>query len=432
MLKSDKLYNATSSAIAGILLFIVALCMLIGKEKLYFNVIHLFLFVLLISAFIDCFRYMLSKKARNTSFIKCILNLIFCIILTAFPKIPMSILPFLFSIYLFMNACIKLINYILLLKSKANDRLTELIRCLLYLAIAIPVLCAPLKNIEIVLTLLGIYTLFLSFTYLFDCIHYSTPQKIKDKMQRRIRITLPVFIEAIIPYHVLNEINTLVNSEKKEELYSQRKNKKQSIDMTIFVHTANNGFNRIGHVDICYKDKVISYGNYDDASFTFFDTIGDGVLFITDKNKYIPFCIKHSKKTLFAFGIHLNTLQKKNIENYLKELYKNTYPWQPPILTDTNKKKEYSDYSSCLYKETKAEFYKFTSGKFKKYFVMGSNCCKLADSIIGKSGSNILKMNGLITPGTYYEYLNKEFQRKNSMVITKEIYNEKRKKDTHN
>ena len=47
----------------------------------------------------------------------------------------------------------------------------------------------------------------------------------------------------------------------------------------------------------------------------------------------------------------------------------------------------------------------------------------LADSIIGKSGTDILKINGIITPGTYYEYLNREFQKKNSMVISKNIYN---------
>lgn len=429
MLKSDKLYNATSSLIAGILFLIIALCMLLGKGSLYFSVIELFLLFLLILATLKCFRFFFSKKEEKENFIQCVLNLLFCIFLATFPKIPMSFFPLLFAIYLLANAIIKFINYILLLKSKTNGRIKEFIRFIFYLLISIPILCAPLKNIEIVLTILGIYILCLSLTYFIDFFRYMAPQKTQNKLKRRLRITLPVFIEAIIPYQVLNEINSLVD--EKEEIYVQTKKEKQTVDMTIFIHTAKNGFNRIGHVDICYQNTVISYGNYDNASFKFFEMIGDGVLFLVNKEKYIPFCIKHSKKTLFSFGIHLNKMQKKNIENYLKELYQNTYKWEPPIVTDKQKKKEYTDYSSCLYKETNAKFYKFTSGKFKKYFVMGSNCCLLADSIIGKSGSNILKMNGMITPGTYYEYLNKEFQRKNSMVITKEIYNEKRKKDIH-
>ena len=109
-------------------------------------------------------------------------------------------------------------------------------------------------------------------------------------------------------------------------------------------------------------------------------------------------------------------------------MFTGVYKWEPPIVEASYKKKridenEYGDYASCLYKSTNAQFYKFNSGRFKKYFVLGVNCCLLADSIIGKSGTDILKMNGIITPGTYYEYLNREFKKKNSMVITKNIYN---------
>ena len=35
----------------------------------------------------------------------------------------------------------------------------------------------------------------------------------------------------------------------------------------------------------------------------------------------------------------------------------------------------------------------------------------------------VLKMYGVITPGAYYEYLNREFKKKNSMVISRKIYN---------
>ena len=48
------------------------------------------------------------------------------------------------------------------------------------------------------------------------------------------------------------------------------------------------------------------------------------------------------------------------------------------------KKDDYSDYASRLYQVTKAKFYKVKSGKFKNYFVLGSNCCRLADNIVGK------------------------------------------------
>ena len=40
---------------------------------------------------------------------------------------------------------------------------------------------------------------------------------------------------------------------------------------------------------------------------------------------------------------------------------------------------------------------------------------------------DILSINGIITPGTYYDYLNRAFKRKNSNIIYKEIYNKERR-----
>lgn len=31
-------------------------------------------------------------------------------------------------------------------------------------------------------------------------------------------------------------------------------------------------------------------------------------------------------------------------------------------------------------------------------------------------------MNGLVTPGTYYDYLNREYTLKNGIVISREVY----------
>ena len=67
------------------------------------------------------------------------------------------------------------------------------------------------------------------------------------------------------------------------------------------------------------------------------------------------------------------------------------------------------------------------NGKYKTYYVMGSNCCYLVDDILGNSGMDILSINGIITPGTYYDYFNKELSKKNSNVVSKSIYNARRR-----
>ena len=320
-------------------------------------------------------------------------------------------------------------TYIILRYENTNGRLLELFQAFIYLVIGIPLLISPLKKLSVMLTVMGVYILLLGINFIFDFINTIIPRKVKRKLQRRIKITLPVLFQAIIPYQVLNEINYFINKEEySKKIVYEEKNQDIKPDLEVFIHSSMNGFNRLGHVDICFKDKVYSYGNYDDSSKRLFDMIGDGVLFVTDKEHYIPFCIKHSHKTIFGFGLKLNDRQIKNIDNYIDKIFTNIYEWNSPIQEDMISKKkinkdDYTDYASCLYKSTKAKFYKFETGKFKKYFVLGINCCLLADSIIGKSGSDILKMNGIITPGTYYEYLNREFKKKNSMVISKNIYN---------
>ena len=244
-------------------------------------------------------------------------------------------------------------------------------------------------------------------------------------------------VEAIIPYQVLNEINYFLDKEQmdKKFVYDEKKENVEP-DLEVFVHVSNNGFNRMGHVDLCYQGKVISYGNYDDESIHFFHTMGDGVVFTTNKDDYIPFCISHSHKTLFGFGLKLTDLQKANIEKYIDSLFKNLYEWESPYQENLKRRKKkkgkYGDYASSLYKATKADFYKFYDGKFKNYFVLGVNCCLLADTIIGKSGTDLLKMNGVITPGAYYEYLNREFRKKNSMVVSRTIYNKTSPKNPKN
>ena len=51
-----------------------------------------------------------------------------------------------------------------------------------------------------------------------------------------------------------------------------------------------------------------------------------------------------------------------------------------------------------------------------------TNCVKLVDEVIGRSGTDILSLNGIITPGTYYDYLNREYEKQDSMVVTRRVY----------
>ena len=99
-----------------------------------------------------------------------------------------------------------------------------------------------------------------------------------------------------------------------------------------------------------------------------------------------------------------------------------TYTWYAPVKENNNKQIEYKDYASKLYKRTKAKFYKFKSSEYKTYFTLGINCSYFADKLMRNCVFEVLKLVGVISPGTYYEYLEENYRKTNSKVVSKKIY----------
>ena len=104
-----------------------------------------------------------------------------------------------------------------------------------------------------------------------------------------------------------------------------------------------------------------------------------------------------------------------------------TVSWDPPYAVDKKNGKDadhipYKDYASCLAQAAETKFYKFTRSKWKTYFVLSTNCVLLADNILSSAGTDILKMNGIVTPGVYYDYLENEYEHSDGIVITRDIF----------
>ena len=173
--------------------------------------------------------------------------------------------------------------------------------------------------------------------------------------------------------------------------------------LEIMVHASRHGFGIAGHVNISTRIK-----------FTIMVTmiqipgicgaIGDGVLAIADKEKFIEASMA-AGETLFEFVVALSEPQKKRLEEKLSEIEKNLVPW---ILETESQKKGFGGF---IQRRADAELYKFSQGKFKNYYVFGTNCVLLSDEIIGTSGLDLFAMVGFLTPGTYFAYLNREYKR---------------------
>lgn len=419
-----KYLNCYNVLITGLLTLTLGILTLTLSQKFIVLIIYLVASLLMIYAISNIIKLITKKDAthkRNGLVMQLMLNITISSIFFFAPKIPLSLFSLIFGLYIILNSIIKLVNYIIFKINHISGRFVELIVFTFYLVFGIFCVSMPSSHLKTILFIIGLYFILLGSTYISDFITQLIPAKQKNNFKRRFKITLPIFLSVLIPHQTLNQISKKGNVDEYVPKKIFKKDDDNKTDLEVLIHVTKKGYGITGHADICFEGKIYSYANYDHFSYKIFGSIGDGILCIADnKEKYIKFCIKDSKKTIFVFGIRLTEKQKNEVKAQLNKLKDNTYIWE-----DAYKNKEYmchNYYATRLHKEVKTKFYKFKSGKFKTYFVLSANCVQLVDFILGVTGSNILRVNGIITPGAYYDFLATEYTKKNSNVISYKIY----------
>lgn len=351
------------------------------------------------------------------------------LVLVCFPVRVMSLLPLLFGIWIVFNAMLKTVTFVELQKNRVEGRLLALISALVSYGFGLAFVLQPSMRIASVVQVAGAYLILYGATNLGDVFRELLPRKKSNK--RGFRMPLPVWLAALIPYNMIRRVNDLIEGDlthrahPRGEAYDGQKEDTPP-DLEVFVHVAPDGSSMFGHVDICFEGTVLTYGCYDDRTKWFLTALGEGHLIIVDdRSNYIPFCIKESNKTIFGFGLRLTEAQKQSVRKQIGLLTPLLIRWYPDGQLEAMGKPNrgaVDDYASRLYEATGARFYKFRSGRFKTYFVLGTNCVLLADRLIGASGSDIIHVSGVITPGTYYDYLNRQYLLQNSNVISRHAY----------
>ncbi|MGY3708642.1 hypothetical protein ACWOA5_06095 [Granulicatella adiacens] len=343
-----------------------------------------------------------------------------------FLSLPISIVSILMGLNEVMNAGISGVTYYIYLKDGIRPRLRLLWDTIWLSVVGVATLIALGGDGKLQMFFLSLYLIGHGISNLRDGWFFEAEVG-KKVLRRHFRQGLPLVLAAIIPRVTLQKINDtleLNEGETASEIYDRAKENAEP-NLEMFIHVTKDGFGAIGHVDICYKGRIISYGNYDTNSERLFGTMGDGVLFSADREKYIEFCKRENHKTLLGYGLALSPEQLEAIDEEIEKLMSLTVPWDPPQTVKPAQPgidKVEAMYAYKLKQEADALLYKFVSSKFKTYFVMSTNCVLLADTIVGKAGTDILSARGFISPGTYQDYLDKEFERPHSLVVTKRVY----------
>lgn len=345
-------------------------------------------------------------------------------------QIPLYFAAIFVGIYQLFTALINFITFYLYRKDGVQPRIRFLMDGIWLTILGSASLFVSGTQLVVQTIVIGGYLILYGLTNLRDGFLFEEAIE-QQSLKRHVRLTLPLFLAALVPRMTLEKVNHYLADNKDQtaqSVYNSQKNITKTPILEIFVHVGEEGFGAVGHVDLSYKGQVYGYGSYDVLSERLGGAIGDGVLFKAERQAYVDFCNQEGM-TMLGYQLSLRPEQEEAIETRLAEIDNLLLPWNPSPekVSKTADGQPIEMYAYRMKEAIHAELFKFRKSKFKTYFVLSTNCVLLADSVIGQAGTDILGMRGFIAPGTYQSYLDQEFEKPHSLVVAKNIYYRKEK-----
>lgn len=372
-----------------------------------------------------------------------VLYMVFGGIAAEFPWVLTRWLAQCLGIWAVLNGIIRLINGITLLRDQVPGWRRSFFDAVVSFGFGVLFFSNPIGNGVLALLWLGAYLIACGLSVAGDaaravlCTEYG-----KKKIRKKVRMALPVLLAAFLPRRLLDSVNASLKVEPPDRPDLALEGQSASHYIEIFIHLKKGIMEGFGHVDLCLDGTVYSYGCYDTASHRLGGVISDGTMAVVPRLPYIRHCLEFEKKKLVGFVVLLTKQEFQDVKGALTSILRDAYSWPCALERrqeerrkreakqekwcsgsgGTKNAKERMDAASVLYRRTGAHFLKFKKGKFKTYYVCGTNCVLLADTVMGYAGVDWLRTNGIITPGTYYSYMESLWKLPNSSVIERRIY----------
>lgn len=345
------------------------------------------------------------------------------------PTMFYAILPRLIGCWLLLHAVVKVIVFFIRLKDHLSIQIHSVVFMIGDVVISLLLIISPSMYETFLSALLGMYFIIYGGNAMMDFFREILPNDSGNRFDQQIRLSVPPYISMLIPPHLLQ---TLLDKDNEDKIRDQFNGIKKNIipDMEVLIHLAPSGPAMFGHTDLIYRGFVISYGCYDPHNRHLVGTLGDGVVIIAPRDTYIRNCLENENKVLVSFGISLNNEQKKRLNKRLVELFSTFIDFE----SDEQKKHTHKPYkgdcedyiSRVTRTSPNACFYKIKKGRLKTFFVVSSNCVRFMSSILSAIGLNLIDLSGIVSPGAYYDFLNRVFKSNKGFVISRKLY---RKKD---
>lgn len=418
-------YDIAMNFVIGLVLMISGCVMVWIPNRIFNLILEASIFFLCINSIVLLYRCIKHKKKQDFMF--AILSIGFMIFLTNFNFMPQWFLRTTFGGYCILCGSACFIQLVIDKLNHLKGKFLNFAYTIVYILFGFYLLLNPNFHTDLLMQAFGIYFIILGVRYMSDGYEGINPT-VKYKWKRKVRVSLPAFLCAFVPDAALASINRYLEEGKPEDLITYKNNEK--VRLKVIVHVGPKGFQKVGHICFAFDDIVYSYGNYDSDSFHFNQTIGDGVFFTVPLEKYIPNMITAENNSIFEYGIYTSASQNEAILQEIQKIKKNGYRWYTKIEKEDGYddfKNFEMDYPSRLHYRTGAKLYKVKNGKFHTYWALGDNCASFTDLVLGTLGADVLSVRGIISPGTYLDWLQKEYLKKNSPIVFRKIYTKEKR-----
>ena len=404
----SKIINTIIHATSGLLFIIIGIIYIIRNYTVYTLSFKLLGILTLISSLLKLINLILKRKKVLTNILDIFLNTILGILFINKPNLFIYLSTKIFYMYALIQSLCGFINLIIYKQDKLKGKIYILTTSTLSLMLSITLMFSKDTNSIYICYIIGLYLILYGITIISSSILTKT----------KIVLPLPIIFTMFLPNILIKRILKGINPKKI--------NNNQDQDLEILIHLSKTGSATLGHVEFAFEDKVYSYACYNYLNRRLFGGIGDGIFGIFDKKAYLKYCICEKNRFIISYGVKLTNKEKENVTKEIDKLIStNTEIWYPEIKYYEDgliEKRDFNEMANKIYKHANGKFYRFTKGKYKTFFVLRTNCATCVDNIFNAIGTKIINLEGIISPGTYYSYLEKEYHKKNSKIISKTLY----------
>lgn len=404
----SKIINTIIHATSGLLFIIIGIIYIIRNYTVYTLSFKLLGILTLISSLLKLINLILKRKKVLTNILDIFLNTILGILFINKPNLFIYLSTKIFSMYALIQSLCGFINLIIYKQDKLKGKIYILTTSTLSLMLSITLMFSKDTNSIYICYIIGLYLILYGITIISSSILTKT----------KIVLPLPIIFTMFLPNILIKRILKGINPKKI--------NNNQDQDLEILIHLSKTGSASLGHVEIAFQGKIYSYACYNYLNRRLFGGIGDGIFGIFDKKAYLKYCICEKNRFIISYGVKLTNKEKENVTKEIDKLIStNTEIWYPEIKYYEDgliEKRDFNEMANKIYKHANGKFYRFTKGKYKTFFVLRTNCATCVDNIFNAIGTKIINLEGIISPGTYYSYLEKEYHKKNSKIISKTLY----------